>query len=179
MKLPYFNERTYEKFYGEKYQRKHWKKFFDYFGSEYRILDFGCGAGWSIKIGKELEYDIAGLDTTNIAKSRHDKFDEFRKELGIHQYVKLYNGTEKFPFEDDSFSLIVCRASFNKFKAVDETEKSKLATERLNEFSRILYDPCIVVITGNYFKEEFSKFDFKVYNWGKRGINILWNHSGS
>jgi SAM-dependent methyltransferase len=177
MKLPYFNERTYEKFYGENHQRKHWKKFFDYFGLEYKILDFGCGAGWSIKIGKELNYDITGLDSISIAKSRADNFDTFRKSLGVHDDIKLYSGSGELPFKDNSFSLIVCRASFNKFH--DNKNIHKLAIERLTEFSRILYDPRIVVITGQYFKKEFGEFDFKVYNWSKQGISRLWKRSGS
>jgi len=95
----------------------------------------------------------------------------------VHDDIKLYNGSGKLPFKDACFSLIVCRASFNKFHPRDGIHK--LPLERLEEFSRILTGPRIVVITGDYFKEEFKKFDFKVYNWHKRGINILWSHSGS
>jgi SAM-dependent methyltransferase len=179
MKLPVFDILTYEKFFGEDHQRNHWTKFFNFFGKEYKILDFGCGAGWSIKIGRDLGYDIVGLDTTNIAASRHEKFNEFRKALGVHEYIKLYDGIEKLPFEDDSFSLIVCRASFNKYHVTNKNEKSKLALERLNEFSRILTGPRIVVITGKYFKNEFKQFDFQVYNWDKKEIKQLWSHSGS
>ena len=67
--------------------------------------------------------------------------------------------------------MIVCRASFNKFhNSSGVRDERKLAVERLNEFSRLLYGARIVIITGKYFKEEFKQFDFKVYNWDKRGI---------
>jgi len=169
------------KFFKESYHRKHWEIFFNNFISkDNKILDFGCGAGWGIKIGREKGFDIFGLDTVAIHKKRVEQFDKFRKKLGIHEYVKLYNGAGRLPFEDNSFSLIVCRASFNKFRNKDgQTDENELALERLDEFSRILYDPRIVVITGKYFKKQFSKFDFKVYNWSKIGITKIWNDSGS
>lgn len=164
-----------DKFFKESYHRKHWEIFYNYFKSkDYKILDFGCGAGWGIKIGREKGYDIFGLDTIAIHPKRHNQFDKFRKSLRIHKYVKLYNGFESLPFKDDLFSLIVCRASFNKFRNTDsKTNEKELALERLNEFSRILTGPRIVVITGKYFKNEFKQFDFQVYNWDKKEIKQL------
>lgn len=178
MKLPKFDIPNYNKYFGRKNNIEVWKKFFNFFDNKYLMLDFGCGAAWSVHLGRKLGYYIDGLDTTAIA--RFSKFDKFRKSLGVDKHVKLYSGIGKLPFPDDSFSLIICRASFNKFHNEDvEKDHKKLALERLNEFSRILYGPRIVVITGKYFKEEFDQFDFKVYNWGKKGIKQIWNDSGS
>jgi len=169
------------KFFEESYHRKHWQIFYNYFKSkDDKILDFGCGAGWGIKIGREEGFNIVGLDTIAIHKNRHNQFDEFRKGLNIHQYVKLYNGSGRLPFKDNSFTSIVCRASFNKFRNKDnKINEKELTLERLQEFSRILCGHRIVVITGSYFKEEFKQFDFKVYNWSKKGVTRLWKDSGS
>ena len=182
MKLPYFDknfdERTYKKYFNPKINKKRWRMFFDFFETDYDILDFGCGAAWSIYYGSKLGYNIVGLDTT--ATATFQDFNEFRKATGVHDRVKLYNGLGKLPFNDNSFSMVVCRASFNKFhNSAKEKDTHNLEMERLNEFSRILYGPRIVVITGKYYKEEFKQFDFKVYNWSKKGITRLWKASGS
>lgn len=175
------NPKNNDKFFNESYHRKHWKIFYNYFKSkDERILDFGCGAGWGIKIGREEGFNIVGLDTIAIHKDRHIKFDEFRKGLNIHKYVELYNGSGRLPFKDNLFTMIVCRASFNKFRNQEnKNNENELAFERLQEFSRILCGDRIVVITGSYFKEEFKKFDFKVYNWYKNGVTRLWKEGGS
>jgi len=177
MNLPHFDIPNYNKYFGEKHNVNVWSNFFKFIRHDHKILDFGCGAGWSIHTGRKLGYDILGLETTAIA--RFNKFDTFRKALGIDKYVELYKGLGNLPFPDNSFTMIVCRASFNKFHNSSRVnDEKKLAVERLNEFSRLLYGPRIVIITGKYFREEFKQFDFKVYNWGKRGIRQLWNGDG-
>lgn len=163
------------KFFGKENNIENWMVFFNYFDKSLKILDFGCGAGWGIYLGRKLGYDIEGLDSTGIRKDRLKQFNDFRDEIGVSKYVKLYNGCGALPYLDNSFSLIVCRASFNKFRNTQGLKnESELAIERLKEFDRILIQPKIVVITGNYFKKEFSKFNFKVYNWKKFGVNKLW-----
>ena len=168
------------KFFDESYHRKHWKIFYDYFNSkENKILDFGCGAGWGVKIGLEQGFNIVGLDTIAIHKSRVEQFDKFRKKIGVHEYIKLYNGSGKLPFDNNSFSLIVCRASFNKFRNIDrKMSEEELAFERLREFDRILYEPKMVVITGKYFEKQFRKFNFQVFYWHKSGVEKIWRKNG-
>jgi SAM-dependent methyltransferase len=173
MKVPYFDTPHYNKYFREENNLKNWQVFFDHFGKNHKMLDFGCGAAWSIYLGRKLGYDIVGLDTTSIG--RFNDFNKFRKALGVDEYVKLYSGTGRLPFATNSLSLIVCRASFNKFhNRSTEKDEHKLAMERVREFSRVLWGPRIVVITGKYFKEEFSQFNLFVYNWSKRGIKQIW-----
>ena len=172
--LPYYNSRSYTKFFNMDLNEKKWKVFFDYFDNKHNILDFGCGAAWSIYFGKKLGYKIAGLDTINSGMAK--EFIEFRNFTGVANDVILYDGVGTLPFDDKSFSLIVCRASFNKFntRPGERDENIPLAIERLREFDRITMGEKIVVITGDYFKTQFKKFDFKVYYWSKNGISRLW-----
>ena len=104
------------------------------------------------------------------------EFIEFRNCTGVNDDVKLYSGFGTLPFDDKSFSLIVCRASFNKFntRPGEREENIPLAIERLKEFDRITMGEKIVVITGDYFKKQFQQFNFKVYYWSKNGISRLW-----
>jgi len=178
LSLPVFDIPHYNKFFKEENQRKNWYTFFKYFNDieKYKILDFGCGAGWSIRIGTDFGYNIMGLDTNAINKFSFNLFQKFRKALGVDPYVKIYDGIEKLPFDDNEFNLIVCRASFNKFHNINvDKNTQRMALNRLEEFSRILTGERIVVITGSYFKEEFKQFDFKVFNWSKKRITRIWS----
>jgi hypothetical protein len=174
--LPVYDIKPYKKFFNVEHNEKRWNVFFDYFDPTHKILDFGCGAAFSIYFGRQKGYDIVGLDTKNSGNAK--RFIEFRDVLGISEYVKLYDGYGRLPFNDNSFSLIVCRASFNKFntKPGERPENIPLVMERLKEFDRITVKDKIVVITGSYFKKQFKQFNFKVYYWGKNGISRLWNH---
>ena len=69
------NPKNNDKFFKESYHRKHWEIFYNFFDQDLKMLDFGCGAGWGIKIGREKGYDIVGLDTIGIHPKRHDEFD--------------------------------------------------------------------------------------------------------
>jgi len=177
-KLPVFNTKTYNKFFGEKNIDK-WKVFYDYFlDKSLKILDFGCGAGWSIHLGRKFGYDIHGLDVKAWANAAKN-FIEFREALGVSKYVKLYDGYGTLPWSDNSFSLIVCRGSFNKFKSKEaKKDEREIILERIGEFSRILYGPKIVVIAGGYFlkfKKEFKKAGINdVYLWNKNSIKQVW-----
>jgi len=176
MLLPVFNIPYYNKSFKEENQRKNWSVFFKYFDDikKYKILDFGCGAGWSVRIGIDFGYNIMGLDTE--AVSRFSIFQEFRRALGVKPYVKIYDGIKKLPFDDNEFNLIVCRASFNKFHNIDRNKNiHEMTLNRLKEFSRILTGERIVVITGKYFEKEFKQFDFKVFNWNKKRITRIWS----
>jgi SAM-dependent methyltransferase len=174
--LPKYNIEPYDKFFNLDRNEKMWKVFFDFFDRSYKILDFGCGAAFSVYFGRKLGYDIVGVDTKNSGNA--ERFIEFRDALGVSDHVKLYDGFGRLPYEDNSFSLIVCRASFNKFnRSVGEKKENiPLVIERLNEFDRILDKSRIVVITGSYFKKQFQEFDFKVYNWSKYEVTRLWKN---
>lgn len=174
MKLPVFKHMTtYNKYFGKSNLKK-WKPFFDYFNNtNYKILDFGCGAGWSIHLGRKLGYDMVGLDIKDLWSFK--EFNEFRTALGVSKYVKLYSGVGTLPYEDDSFSLIVCRGSFNKFGNTEGVKgERKIILERIGEFSRILKESGIVVIAGGYFlkhRNDFYDVNLKnCYLWNKNII---------
>jgi SAM-dependent methyltransferase len=178
MKLPVFEHiSTYNKFFGEKNLEK-WQIFFDYFNdTKLKILDFGCGAGWSIHLGRKLGYDMMGLDVKDMWSFK--EFNEFREALDVAKYVKLYSGVSTIPFKDNSFSLIVCRGSFNKFGNTEGVKgERKIILERIGEFSRILKEPRIVVIAGGYFlkhRNDFYDVNLKnCYVWIKNKIKPAW-----
>lgn len=173
--LPYFEDvSTYEKFFGQ-HNLKIWKVFFDYINKpSYRILDFGCGSGWSIYLGRTLGYRMYGLDTLKWSKAM--RFVEFRRALGVSRFTKLYSGAGTLPFKDDYFDVIVCRASFNKFNNSDgRTDREGIILERIKEFSRIATGPRMLVFAGGYFKnyrEEFFENDLTNIHLWHRNVKI-------
>jgi len=173
-----YNQRTINKLFSEGHKQEHWGIIFNKFKSKkLRILDFGCGGGYGIKFGRELGYQMFGLETTELRT--FDDLREHRKKLGVEKYVKLYNGFEPIPFEDDSFDIIACRASFNKFNQIKKQNAGEsLVVNRLCEFDRILSERKIVIITGKYYREQFKQFNFTVLNWSKNGIRRLRSHEG-
>lgn len=178
MKLPVFKHmKTYTKFFGRKNLKK-WDPFFNHFNdTNLKILDFGCGAAWSVYRGIKEGYDMMGVDVKNLWAFK--EFNEFREALGVSQYVKLYSGCGRLPFDDNSFSLVVSRGSFNKFGNTDGVKGDrKIILERISEFSRILTGPKIVVIAGGYFlkfKKEFHNVGLKeCYLWNKNNIKLAW-----
>lgn len=169
-RLPIFpNVVTYNKFFGVQ-NVNHWKAFFKRFDKKTypSILDFGCGAAWSVEVGRDLGYNIFGLETFR-TWCNFNEFDEFRKALGVQKYMKFYCGSGVLPFESKSFSLIVARASFHHTKNNRGLTQDDVISERIAEFDRILTGPRTIVIAGGFFlkyKKDFLDVGLRnVFVW--------------
>lgn len=171
--LPVFKMSTYNKYFGEKNNLENWKPFFECFTDRnLKILDFGCGAAWSIYRGRELGYDIQGLD---VPMWCFKEFNEFRTALGVDKYVKIYGGAGILPFEDGEFSLVVSRGSFEKLgNNLGMKDEKEIIEQRIMEFGRILSGPRIAVIAGGFFlnyKKVFEASGIKeIYLWTRNRI---------
>lgn len=165
------------KFFREDVYTYIWNDFFDRFpNKDDIILDFGCGAGWSIYFGRKRGFKVFGLDVRYNKTDELYKFQTFRDGLGISEYVKLYDGIEKIPFENDTFSLIVCRSSLMRYTLKAETELSKpeLVKRRVNDLLRILNEKKTMVITpygyGNKTATKLRRKGVKTLRWNQKPI---------
>ena len=148
-----------------------WSDFFSLFGNKNDvILDFGCGPAWSIYTGPSLGYNIRGVDIDNEFYP-NEIMNPFREEIGVLDYVDIYDGFN-IPYLNNSFDLIVCKASFDKFQTslirVNEDERDELVNFRLTEFSRILRGNKTLVIAGGMKgvnRSLFENYEINVLRW--------------
>jgi len=143
-----------------------WNDFFEnYTNKTDRILDFGCGAGWSVYLGRELGYDIKGVDIDDPPYNAQEMIN-LREEIGTAPFIDIYNGKSKLPYEDGSYDIIVCKASLDKFndRWNNEALRNKrediideLSDKRSKEFSRILRGNKTLISAGalNSFNKKF------------------------
>lgn len=71
---------------------------------EAKALDFGCGRGDIVQHSRKLGYQFFGLESyyAGVGKQQHDAKDT----LFNKHYIRLYNGGERFPFDDSYFDFI-------------------------------------------------------------------------
>jgi SAM-dependent methyltransferase len=147
---------------------KAWENFFalNEVTKEDRILDFGCAVGFSILVGRELGYNVRGLDV--IYEGPYVGVKEYRKKYGTDEYIDIYDGYN-IPYPDNSFTIIVGRTSFEKFNTTKrndyENEVKELIDLRLKEFDRIITGKRLIVSNTNTF---ISK-----YIWLKYGFTPI------
>ncbi|MBE5877206.1 MAG: methyltransferase domain-containing protein [Lachnospiraceae bacterium] len=87
-------------------------------GRQYkRILDIGTGTGYlAFPLGEE--YPLADVYGIDIAENAIMKNKERAKEQGVENVMfQVFNGME-YPFEEESFDLIVTRYAFHHFPDV-------------------------------------------------------------
>ena len=143
-----------------------WNDFFEkYTKKTDRILDFGCGAGWSIYLGLKLGYDIRGIDVDSPPYNMEEMVN-FREEIETARFIDIYDGNNNLPYEDESYDIIVCKASLEKFNDRQNNEalknkrediRDELVDKRCKEFSRILRGKKTLVAAGglNPFNKKF------------------------
>lgn len=136
-----------------------------YFQKGDRVLDFGCGDGYSILIGNEFGIEIWGLEISpeslpELSKSEKSggrnmplegndlpegsrdfqewRYSEHTKTLPRHllKRFKWYDG-EKFPFPDNFFDALFARSSINK-DWTESSRKLKKKAMREAEIDRVL-----------------------------------------
>jgi len=125
-----------------------WSKFFDLpeVTKDDVILDFGCAVGFSILIGRELGYNVRGVDVEY--KGPYKGVDKYREKYGTDKYIEIYDGYN-LPYPDNTFTIITSKASLDKFNSDkrndDETIITEMITKRLEEFDRILTRKRLVI----------------------------------
>jgi SAM-dependent methyltransferase len=97
-----------------------WKKFLKRFKNE-KILDFGSGPGFALKVGRELGLDITGLDI-----DVDPVYNDINEQLGVSRI--LYDG-KRIPLFEDKFDVIIFHWSF----IFDFSEFNHMGTRRLSE----------------------------------------------
>lgn len=151
---------------------KSWKKFFslNYISKEDIILDFGCCVGFSILVGRELGYNVYGVDVKY--EGPYKGVNYFRNMYDTMKDIKIYDGY-KLPYDDDEFTVIVGKVAFDKFNTHKRNDDEKIIEDmieqRLKEFDRITTGKKLIVsntrtfITPEKWKE--YGFDLKIYDF--------------
>jgi ubiquinone/menaquinone biosynthesis C-methylase UbiE len=87
-----------------------------------KVLDLGCGDGWSVHVLREMGFDAAGV-TINPQEAEHAKI-----QYGLDLYVQDMHDLQ---FPDHSFDFVYCRECY---------EHSIAPYIALCEINRVLYD---------------------------------------
>ena len=135
------------------------------------MLDLGCGTGYLIKeIKKQLDCKACGLDISE------EMLKEAKKNISDCDY-KL-GDSENIPWEDNSFDLVLCSASFHHYphpeKVLDEIKRVLKTNGVL-----ILGDPTMPIVLRqifNLFIKYSESGDYRIYD--KNEMNELLNMSG-
>jgi ubiquinone/menaquinone biosynthesis C-methylase UbiE len=92
-----------------------------------RVLDMGCGQGWAVLDAAEQGAQAYGLD---LSAALIEKAHQHRNQKPYgHSPFFLVGASEKIPFKDDGFDVIVCT------EIIEHTPRTH---ELLNEVRRLL-----------------------------------------
>lgn len=142
-----------------------------------KILDLGCGTGYVLSEIKKIyklknkNLDMYGLDISEemIKIANENLKGEANLKVGDSEYI---------PWEDNTFDLVVCNASFHHFS---NPEKTLLEIKRVlnSNGTLILGDPTGPIIVRDIFNL-FIKYsdsgDYRIYN--QKEIEELFNSTG-
>jgi len=95
---------------------------------EATALDFGCGKGDVVRDACARGYRFCGLESHYGTECTRSNYQHYPPP-DLPAYIYLYNGHERFPFEDGSFDFIFSNQVFEHIEHLDNT---------LNELYRIL-----------------------------------------
>lgn len=151
---------------------KAWKKFFNLncISKDDIILDFGCCVGFSILVGRELGYNVYGVDVEY--EGPYKGVNDFRNMYDTMKYIKIYDGYN-LPYNDNEFTVIVGKVAFDKFNTNkrndDEKVIEKMIEQRLKEFDRITTRKKLIVSNTRTFitpeKWEEYGFNLKIFDF--------------
>ncbi|MDO5850527.1 MAG: methyltransferase domain-containing protein [Methanobacteriaceae archaeon] len=130
-----------------------------------KILDLGCGTGYVLSEVKKIyklknkDLDMYGLDISEemIKIANENLKGEANLKVGDSEYI---------PWEDNSFDLVVCNASFHHYP---NPKKTLLEIKRVlnSNGTLILGDPTAPIIVReifNLFIKYSNSGDYRVYN---------------
>lgn len=135
------------------------------------ILDVGCGTGIVLSYFKDKGIELYGLDISE------KMIEEARRNLGEGVQLKV-GDSESMPWEDNSFDIILCNASFHHYP------NPKTALSEMNRLLKpngtlIIGDPAAPVIIRQLINgclKYSDGGDFKIYN--RREIEKLLEETG-
>lgn len=102
-------ESTYEK------EKSNWMvrvEFIDKKFSPTKILDIGCGEGFSVKAFNEYGIDAYGIEGSSYAISKIDKSIK-------NKVFQINLNSHKFPFENETFDFILCSHTIEHIHNLD------------------------------------------------------------
>lgn len=124
-----------------------------------KILDLGCGTAYLLsEIKKQIDCDACGLDISKeMLKAAKNNLEDCQYKLG---------DSENIPWDDDSFDLVLCSASFHHYPNPEKV---------LNEIRRVLKNNGILVLGDptmppvlrqimNLFIKNSESGDYRIYN---------------
>lgn len=144
-----------------------------------KILDFGCGIGRYIYVGKRLGYEVKGIDIMNTGDSTYTRA---RKLYEIEDDVMLYDGITLPYFEDNTFdgmlfilSIIRDSTLLTAQKNMSNSVYKDRMNYRIKEFIRMSKPNATWYISTkkhrSIIKPLFGKFNnknIKIYSPGSR-----------
>ena len=124
------------------------------------ILDLGCGIGANTRYLIEQGYSVLSCDYSNEALRNIDQFIDKSK-------TKYLNMNDSFPFDDDSFSIIIADISLHYF-----TDKKTI--QIMKEIKRILKHGGYLIarvssINDSYNVSDDDNPDSRYYDYGSYG----------
>lgn len=141
----------------KKYFKKVFKTYLKYGKIGDKILDFGCGEGYSTLMGKEMGLEVIGLDLDPkyiIKESQCDPNYNVKIIKAEEADIRYYDG-KRFPFPDNYFNGMTAKVSINKDFTVPggnciggnyKVLHRESALNRIKEIYRVLKNNSIVII---------------------------------
>lgn len=121
------------------------KRFSEYITPGDTVLDVGCGNGRVYQLCENLQVEYTGIDQSEeLISIAQKKYSSVRFDVG--EMTKL-------PYEDASFSVIICVATFNHLPDVDSRLKA------LREMKRVLKSGGVILMTNwNVLSDNAQKY---------------------
>ncbi len=123
-----------------------------------RILDVGCGNGNLFTLLPDGKYELFGVDFSE------NMIAEAKRKCGKKATFSLADA-ENLPFDDDTFDIIVCNASFHHYLHPDTVLKEMHRV--LKDGGKVLigdpYMPTVVRAVANVFIRFSNSGDYHIY----------------
>ncbi|HRH23196.1 MAG TPA: bifunctional class I SAM-dependent methyltransferase/NUDIX hydrolase [Candidatus Magasanikbacteria bacterium] len=141
------------------------KSFSQYITKEDTVLDIGCGNGRVYQLCENLQVPYTGIDQSeNLISIAREKNPGVR--FGVGEMTEL-------PYEDASFSVIICVATFNHLPDRDSRLKS------LSEMKRVLKPGGIILMTNwNVLSDNAQKYidrgKWEIVDGNRQDVLVPW-----
>ena len=176
------------------YQVKYYRKILNRIREEVditqykRVLDLGCGTGALLYVLQDLGIEVVGVDSSSgMLKQAGRKLEGTEVEL-----IKI-SPSERLPFDDDSFDLVISsyvlhglkpKEREKLYKELCRVSKGKIIFHDYNENRSLVTDIAEFLENGDYFnfikiaKSEMEKYfkDVRVVDVDKKAAWYILKH---